>query len=428
MLNALVLLNLGLLNAQNNNLTIVEDISVDFDVCTYYPAEVPLKSYVKVRESVLEKRAQSLPNCSTINVTYNGFTPQAQTAFQFAVDIWEDLLTSSVPITVNADFGPLDPGVLGGAGPAGFVGLTSDPMNVTPDNTEFYARALAEALLGEESSGNGTVTNDINATFSSSANFYFGTDGNTPTGQIDFVSVVLHELGHGLGILGFGSVDNDDAPTQGEIRANGFPSIWDRFIENGTGVSILDFTDPSAALLAEFQSNDLFCNSASATFNNGGTQPAIYAPGSWSSGSSYSHWDEATFPTGTAQALMTPFLANGEAIHDPGDAMLGFMQDMGWVICDNRLSTDEILTTDFKISPNPFLDRINILLDSKMANDTFDASIIDITGKTIFNVIPENQGGQLVIDQLDELPASLYFLKLTNSTSGQSITKKIIKQ
>ncbi|MDO1502315.1 hypothetical protein Q2T40_19445 [Winogradskyella maritima] len=137
----LVIVFTSQLNAQNSGLTIVEDIPVDWDVCTYYPAEVPMKSYVKVRESILQKRAQNLPNCSTINVTYNGFTTQAQTAFQFAVDIWEDLLTSSVPITVNADFGPLDPGVLGGAGPAGFVGLTSDPMNVTPDNTEFYARA-----------------------------------------------------------------------------------------------------------------------------------------------------------------------------------------------------------------------------------------------------------------------------------------------
>jgi hypothetical protein len=41
---------------------------------------------------------------------------------------------------------------------------------------------------------------DINATFSSShPDWYFGTGDSTPINKIDFVSVVLHELGHGLG-------------------------------------------------------------------------------------------------------------------------------------------------------------------------------------------------------------------------------------
>ncbi|MDO1502314.1 T9SS type A sorting domain-containing protein [Winogradskyella maritima] len=272
------------------------------------------------------------------------------------------------------------------------------------------------------------MTNDINATFSSTANFYFGTDGNTPIGQIDFVTVVLHELGHGLGILGFGEVDNDDAPTQGEIRASGFPSIWDRFIENGSEVSILDFADPSAALLAEFQSNDLFCNSEAATFYNGNVKPAIYAPGSWEAGSSYSHWDESTFPTGSTQALMTPFVANGEAIHDPGNAMLGFMQDMGWIICDNRLNTEQVVISDFYISPNPFVDRLDIQLSSNLRNDSFDATITDINGKVIFKETLQNENGQLSIEQLSMLKSSLYFLSLTSNTTGQTLVKKIIKR
>ncbi|MDP2602930.1 MAG: hypothetical protein Q8S00_10100 [Deltaproteobacteria bacterium] len=52
--------------------------------------------------------------------------------------------------------------------------------------------------------------NDISATFSStigtpgclqSSGWYYGFDGNPPAGTIDFVSVLLHELGHGLGFL-----------------------------------------------------------------------------------------------------------------------------------------------------------------------------------------------------------------------------------
>ena len=51
------------------------------------------------------------PATATFVVTYNGFTPPAQAAFQYAVDIWASLLTSPVPIHVTANWTPLAPGV-----------------------------------------------------------------------------------------------------------------------------------------------------------------------------------------------------------------------------------------------------------------------------------------------------------------------------
>src|SRR5690606_24816502 len=87
-----------------------------------------------------------------------------------------------------------------------------------------------------------------------------------------------------------------------------------------------------AALLTQFTSNDLYCNSPLATAENGGSNPPTYAPSTWNGGSSYSHWDESTF-NGTVNALMTPQIGAGEAIHDPGPLALAFMEDMGWGIC-----------------------------------------------------------------------------------------------
>ncbi len=40
---------------------------------------------------------------ATINVTYTGFSGPAQVAFQKAVDLWKPLISSSVPIKVNAN-------------------------------------------------------------------------------------------------------------------------------------------------------------------------------------------------------------------------------------------------------------------------------------------------------------------------------------
>ncbi|MBZ0112107.1 MAG: hypothetical protein K8J08_06595 [Thermoanaerobaculia bacterium] len=81
--------------------------------------------------------------CSTIDVTYTGFSAPAQTAFQYAVDLWEQFVCSSVTIRVSATFAALPPNVIGSAGAnlihRDEVGLVSGT---------WYGGALADALTG----------------------------------------------------------------------------------------------------------------------------------------------------------------------------------------------------------------------------------------------------------------------------------------
>lgn len=142
----------------------------------------------------LQARANGVrTQTATITVNYSGFSPQAQTAFQFAVDIWQSKITSAVPIVVNANWIPLSPGVLGSAGANNFFANFSG----APLASTWYPAAMANKLAGFDldTSGSG---HDINANFNSNfTDWYLGTDGNPPFNQYDFVSVVLHELGHG---------------------------------------------------------------------------------------------------------------------------------------------------------------------------------------------------------------------------------------
>lgn len=269
------------------------------------------------------------PRTATINVTYNGFTPESQAAFQAAVDIWSASITSTVPIEVVANWTQLGPGVLGSAGPSLFIrdwtAGTPPPRAAT-----WYPIALANKLAGVDLS---TQTHDINANFSSVfANWYFGTDGATPAGQYDFMSVVLHELGHGLGFVGSASVNSGNGSWG---QGSGFPFVYDRFTENGAGAAIINtgaFPNPSAALAAQLQGADLFFDGPQAAASNGGSRPKLYAPGTWIQGSSYSHLDEATFPAGNPNALMTPQIGTAEAIHYIGPVTVGMFRDMGWEI------------------------------------------------------------------------------------------------
>ncbi len=274
---------------------------------------------------------------ATFQVTYHSFPPEAQTAFQYAVDIWASLITSPVPIVVDATWMPLFPsGVLGSAGPrniqANFPGA---PMANT-----WYPNATANKLSGFDLDA---ADYDIRARFNSNfTGWYFGTDGNTPSNKWDFVSVVLHELGHGLGFTGSMSVGG--ASTNGACGSDNvgcwgyggiYPFVYDRFAVNGAGQSLIDtnlFPNYSAALAAQLTSDNVFFGGANAVKANGGANVRLYAPSPWAQGSSYSHLDESAFPTGNAQALMTPAIANGEAIHNPGSITLCMFKDMGWTV------------------------------------------------------------------------------------------------
>ena len=286
------------------------------DACVLVADPRVVRSFVGDRASQMLRAPSS--NLVTMTVDYTGFTPQAQAAFQHAVNLWSTQITSSVPIHIEAEFVSLPPGVLGSAGPS----LVRDAPGLVPGT--WYATALANKLGGTDIFPGSP---DIHSSFSSAFNWYYGTDGNAPGGTYDFVSVVLHELGHGLGFVGSMRVSGGTG-TWG--LSGGFPVIYDRFTENGSGQPLLGFTSPSTTLAGQLTGNNLFFDGPHARLANAGAAARIYAPATWQQGSSYSHLNEATYGVGNPNSLMTPALSSGEAIHDPGPITRGIFEDTGW--------------------------------------------------------------------------------------------------
>jgi uncharacterized repeat protein (TIGR01451 family) len=296
-------------------------------------------------------------NCSppayASSATLKPWPAEAQAAFGYAVNIWAYLLHASQPIEVDACWwSSLGTGVLGSAGAAGFYGNFSG----APVTNTWYPVALANSLAGTDLNGDNP---EIRANFSSNFSWYFGTDGN-PGFQVDFASVVLHELGHGLGFLGSMLVDDGNALTGVECNGNsgygcwgfssGYPFIYDRFAENNSGISLLytaTYPNPSVALGNVLTGQNVYFDGPNAKVKNGGTPVKLYAPNPWKPGSSYSHLDDATY-NGTPNALMTYQIASGEALHDPGPVTLAMFKDMGWrVVEDPDLKiTQQLLGSD----------------------------------------------------------------------------------
>ena len=253
-------------------------------------------------------------------VEYINYPDSARAAFQRAVDIWSTLIISPVPIRIRATWGPLATGVLGSARPVNYVGAPDGSQRATA----FYPMALAEKISRREI--NPVTSPDIIASFSSSNNWYLGLDGTALTGRFDLVTVVMHELGHGLGFVGGirGTLETRTA-------AVGLPTIFDTYVENNLGTALLNpsLANDPAALFSQLTGRNLFLNAPilRATL---GDRAKLNAPVTYSPGSTLYHLDETTYRAGTPNALMTPILAPAEVAQNPGPAVLAFFEDMEW--------------------------------------------------------------------------------------------------
>ena len=267
--------------------------------------------------------AQANVVTANIVVTYDaGFqaNPAAMTAFQAAVSIWQSTITTPVTIHVSASYNNLlNPNILGQAGPKWFCNFGGT----------FYADALADKLLGADSCamGDPEILAEFNNTF---PNWDFGTTGTPVLGKYNFLTVVLHELCHGLGfggsmdvVGGAGSFGDGTPP---------LPEIFDRFAINGSAAFLLGFANPSAALGAQLVSNNVFFAGANAIASNGGLAPKLESSlNPFQPGSSYSHVDEALY-SATPNGLMTWALNTAEVYTDPGPIVRGILRDEGWTV------------------------------------------------------------------------------------------------
>jgi len=262
---------------------------------------------------------------SDIIVSYSLFPANAKAAFEYAISIWEQIIESDIPIYVEARWQTMNTNVLGSAWPTDYYA----DFEFAPRKNRFYPISVVEKITGEEITGSSSP--DIIAKFNKDIQWYFGTDGNTPELLYDFVTVVLHEIGHGLGFTGFffvtGNVGGYGNENAGDAAA------FDIMVVNNKNEQLTDtniFNMPSAGLYNAFTSNFLYTNSQAAISNNSGIKPRLYAPATWNEGSSIYHLNDATYPFTNANSLMTHAIGKGEAVHDPGPITKGILADIGW--------------------------------------------------------------------------------------------------
>ncbi|GEM_PF-2181080 len=337
-------------------------------ICPLDPHENEFKIESPIKRSDGEVSFLRL-HTANIVVNYHGFTPEAQRAFQYAVDIWASLLETDVPIYVDAHWRSMGSNVLGSSRTTRYY----RNFDNAPIPLVYYPVALAEKLAGRNLNPVGEA--DISTTFNSDfSGWYLGTDGNS-SGRYDFVTIVLHELAHGLGFSASG-VTYDENGSDWTL-GNGAPGMYTPFIENGSGRNILFVPNNSSELSDYIQSNNLFIGTSSIESANGGHPAKLYCPLTYDNGASLSHWDDATF-NNTENALMTHALARGESIHDPGPITLGLLKDMGWSTPVAPVN-DDITVTDFTLSDDSITPggEVNLTCNQQYNGPTPNSSLGD---------------------------------------------------
>lgn len=248
----------------------------------------------------------------------------AQAALQAAAGIMESLLLIRVPIEIEACWWDTMPhSYLGTGGP-----LSYGRDDTYPLPTALYPISLANQITGDDLLP-GAAELEVN--FNGSTDWYFGTDGH-PGGKYDFMTVALHELTHGLGFIGNMTVLNYVASC-GDLWAPYCPTPYDSLAVDALGNSLVDQIPVNPVTVAGLLKSEAYLKGTELLVRNGSQPARLSTPSYWEEGSSYTHLDGSLYSGGN-NALMTPSVSSGTAIHHPGPVVLGLFKDMGWTLLD----------------------------------------------------------------------------------------------
>ena len=399
--------------------------------------KLPEGYYDKTLAQILENASKkslaiNIPTVSTseVIITYEVPPPaNVKSVFEQAATTWANYLKSDVPIRIYVKWRPLATGILGSAGAyssvRNFVG--ANKLNT------WYPIALAEKMAHTNLNG---TDSDIVATFNSDfPDWFIGTNGVPTNNQIDLYSVVLHEMGHGLGFIGQIQADVTSNSTSIATATYGYPGIFDQFIfdsKNKQLVDTLTYKKNSNELFKQIISDSLFFSSNAVLRNNSNASARLYAPKptqrnptnpmGYIEGSSVYHVDQNTYPPGNLNALMTPQIARGEITAQLGPIVKGIFNDLGWY-------SSNIIDADLRDT-----EENQVLFSAKVYSDTLwdekslklmysvDKSILSATPVTSFTKTGANTYSYLLSLPKSTANRKVSYYWTANELSGKKFT------
>ncbi len=332
-------------------------------------------------------------------------------ALQYAATIWGSLLQSNVPIVINASFN---------TGPCTAAGLVTTTVGAADPNFPhapvgdiLYPHALADALAGSPvlpAVDDITIVfnSDVdNATCLGARSWYYGLDGTPPGTDLDFVTVAMHEIAHGLGFHSFMNLSTGE---QGKDSTNAFrDDIFTRTLENH-GASPPDFSSMTPAqrlsammAVSQLEWKGAFLNAAAAACIASGI-PCFCAGGVGVAGGQVSMYAPNPFDFQAVNhftslfkgELMEPYGETNTVQvvpnHNPGQAV-AVLQDIGWPLSTQAKDVvDVVFLLDVTGSTGALLPgwktQIPILMQKWTAAEAFPHARFAVASHADFPFLP----------------------------------------
>lgn len=303
-------------------------------------------------------------------------------AFEYAADFWTRSLAGEIEVAITASIDPL-----GGSGATALLASTGIPtlhrnFPGAPLVDVLYGPALANQLADTDVNGENLAEIDIvfngdidgNVVLGSSR-WYYGTDG-AGGNDIDFVTIALHEIGHGLGFF------QQVRQASGQF-AFGNPGIFDlQLVRPRVGALT---TQLAAERRISVISNDLFWDGPYVRAAAAGPV-RVFAPASFQAGSSVAHWDTSL------DELMAPFYLGPN--HDPG-LLIPALLDLGWELAGGTMLPTAPPTPTPSQTPAPTPTGIAGAADVLAFISNFDddsVSIIDNADRQVIDTLSVGDG------------------------------------
>lgn len=258
----------------------------------------------------------NLEKKSTFVPIYNNVPDVAKASIQRAIDTWSENFVSKVPINVNVTWTKAPNSTI--LASASAKNIFSN-FNGAPDKTLYYPSALANALAGVDLD---IAEPELEINVTTGDFWYYGLDGKCPSSKYDLVSVILHEMAHGLGFMS--GTYYDPTTKVGRFLQ---PTAFDAYVQVLDGRRLVDLPSPSLEIGSALTST-LLWSGANAVEANNGVKPLLFTPPIYEQGSSVSHLDEKTFSNSFENSVMTPNLGAGEVFHLPGALLLAIFEDL----------------------------------------------------------------------------------------------------
>jgi len=232
--------------------------------------------------------------------------------FKQGAALWGARLPSAVPIHVSVQMTQLSCSATGASLASTGSGSVHRDFPSAPRPATWYPQALANALSGTDLDPS---TADIETVFNSAlgqsgclpgTTFYLGLDGHPGAGQLDMLTIVLHELAHGLGFQSL--IDF----TTGE-RMSGLDDSFDLLVQQlGASPPAMPAMSDAQRVAAAVSDPDLYFSGASvqaaATTLSAGLVSGhvrLHAPATLAPGSSVVHFSTALAPNQLMEPVYT---------------------------------------------------------------------------------------------------------------------------